>query len=189
MGKKVFVSYKYADGNVAALPYNYGTTVRDYVTEFQKKLSLYGIGINKGEGDNEDLSYLEDNQIWEKLKDRIYDSSVTVVFVSPNMKEANKWEKSQWIPWEISYSLRETERNDRISRSNAIVAVVVPDKYGEYYYYPSMSKFKIIDDNIRAGYIEVVQWNSFIRNMNKYFNNAELRKKNTDKRNLTVNVR
>ena len=50
------------------------------------------------------------------------------------MKEYGKYDKSQWIPWEIYYSLRETVRSDRKSHRNAILAVVLPDKQGNYEY-------------------------------------------------------
>ena len=138
MGKKIFVSYKYADSDVQALSV-WGSTVRDYVTEFESKLDSSD-DIYKGESDNDDLSLLSDDTIWEKLKDRIYDSSVTVVFISPNMRQAWKKDRDQWIPWEVSYSLKETSRKNKngdpiTSHSNAMLAVVLPDKTGSYAYY------------------------------------------------------
>lgn len=50
------------------------------------------------------------------------------------MKATNKYDKSQRIPREISYSIRETVRNDTKSHRNAIFAVVLPDKNGRYDY-------------------------------------------------------
>lgn len=139
MGHKIFVSYKYADSDVKNLTWWENSTVRDYVTEFQNKI-YDGDDINKGEEDYEDLSGLTDDVIWEKLKNRIYDSSVTVVFISPNMREAGKADRDQWIPWEISYSLKEISRKTKsgksvTSKSNAMVAVVLPDSNGSYSYY------------------------------------------------------
>ena len=139
MGKKIFVSYKYADSQVENLTIYENSTVRDYVTKFEEILDPSD-NIYKGESDGEDLSDLSEETIWKKLKDRIYDSSVTVVFISPGMKESWKAEKDQWIPWEISYSLKEVSRKNKngdavTSRSNAMVAVVLPDIYGSYSYY------------------------------------------------------
>ena len=94
MGHKIFVSYKYADADVKNLTWWGNSTVRDYVTEFQNKLSAED-DINKGEEDDEDLSGLSEEVIWEKLKNRIYDSSVTVVFISPNMRESGKADRDQ----------------------------------------------------------------------------------------------
>lgn len=139
MGKKIFVSYKYGDDQVENLSYYENSTVRDYVTKFEDILDSSD-NIYKGESDGEDLSVLSDDTIWEKLKDRIYDSSVTVVFISPGMKENWKLERDQWIPWEVSYSLKEVSRKNKngqavTSRSNAMLAVVLPDSNGSYSYY------------------------------------------------------
>lgn len=140
MGYKIFVSYKYHDDSVYPLsnPLNWysstRSTVRDYVDRLESYFD-YTSNIYKGESDNEDLSYLPEDAIWERLKNRIYDSSVTIVMISPNMKELYRSERSQWIPWEIAYSLRETTRGDRTSHSNAILAVVLPDKRCQYNYF------------------------------------------------------
>ena len=137
MGKKVFISYKYADYKVEEIPrIGWFTKVRDYVDVVMEKLGDAG-NINKGESDNEDLSNLSEDEIWNRLKDRIYDSTVTIVMISPGMKEAYLSERSQWIPWEVSYSLRETNRGGRVSCTNAVLAVILPDKNGQYDYYLS----------------------------------------------------
>lgn len=99
MGKKIFVSYKYGDTNVAPLEGNTiwnPTKVRDYVDKLEDYFDATD-DIYKGESDGEDLSMLSENAIWEKLKDRFYDSSVTIVMNSPEMRENWQSDRSQLI--------------------------------------------------------------------------------------------
>jgi len=134
MSHKVFVSYKYHDSYVRFLPTSKDlqTKVRDYVDILEEKLGKNN--IFKGEQDGEDLSKLKDDTIWEKLKKRIYDSSVTIVCISPGMKETGKYDKSQWIPWEVRYSLCEYSKDQRTSHTNGLIGLVLPDMYGNYDY-------------------------------------------------------
>lgn len=217
MGKKIFVSYKYADGQVRNLPNNYFTTVRDYVDVLQSKLD-YSDHIYKGEDDGEDMSSLADSTIGSKLGDKIFDSSITIVFISKGMKE-NKPDKDQWIPWEISYSLREQSRQGRTSKTNAVLAVVLPDQWGNYDYFMKYNPdcnsttymtnilFDILRDNMfnikqpstrtcngttiyegYYSYIHTVKWDNFIGGINTYIDIAVQINSNKDNYNIRKGV-
>ena len=161
MGRKIFVSYKFKDYDVKKIPdVTQPTWPCDYVDYIQNKI-LSDDDIYKGEKSDEDISSWSEEAIWQHLKDKIYDSTVTIVLISPNMKEPGKWQCSQWIPWEISYSLRETTRNDRTSHNNAILAVKLPNISGSYDYYDKNNLFPILKDNIDNGYIYVADWDDF----------------------------
>ncbi len=163
-GRKVFVSYKYKDWNVQPLAgYTPGLdtafrhTPRHYV---DKIIDTIGADhIYKGEMSGEDASHLTDDTIDSKLKEKIFDSSVTVVLISPNMKNLFEAEKDQWIPNEIAYSLRNKTRGGRTSTTNGIVVVALPDANGSYDHavvhqacgvrsWQTGSFFKIIGDNM-----------------------------------------
>ena len=100
---KVFVSYKYSDGHI----------LKDKI---MNKLGTQG-HIYKGERKYQRLE-VADNTIKEYLKDMIFDSSVTVVIISPEVIQ------SSWVDWEIRYSLTYSSRGGKSSKRNGIVCVI-----------------------------------------------------------------
>lgn len=161
MGYKIFVSYKYSDSDVRKIDRISKTTVRDYVDILQNKISSSD-NLNKGEKDNESLSQFKDETIRTKLKDKIYDSSITAILLSKNMKDQSQVEGNQWIPWEVSYSLRNKTREGKTSKTNAMLAIVLPDVNSQYKYFleehycpqcettlhRTNTLFKVIKDNM-----------------------------------------
>lgn len=190
MGRKIFISYKYFDKDVYDIKRSTKepVKVRDYVSWLEDKFKNRTEHYYKGESDNEDLSDKSEDYIWSRLKDKIYDSSITIVLISPNMKEPYKQEKSQWIPWEIAYSIRETPRKGSTSHSNAILAVILPDENNKYEYYKDLTLFKILSNNISNGYIPVVTWDKFKYDCDNYINKAYESQKNISKDKLTRTV-
>lgn len=171
MGRKVFVSYKYADEKVAKLQDSYyeevngrlqwnyrRTRVRDFVDKLQEKIGRDN--INMGEKDGESLDDFSNEQIETLLKQRIRQCSVTIVMISKGMKEVGKSERDQWIPWELSYSLRTVPTRGNTKQMNAVLGVVLPDENATYDWYytenPSCNSvthykgqlFKILRDNM-----------------------------------------
>ena len=138
MARNIFISYKYKDDQVASFPLHdlrgITTIARHYVDELQKFLKEDD-HINLGEKDGESLANFADSTIQTKLKDKIRQSSITIVLISKGMKENNHPEKEQWIPWEISYSLRTTTVQIRKSLKNAVLGIVLPDESGSYDWY------------------------------------------------------
>lgn len=105
MARKTFISYKYSDAK----------EVRNKIIDSLGNDAIY----YKGEDDyTDDLSSLKAETIKKHLKDMIHNTSVTIVVLSPEMILSN------WIPWEIEYSLKEIARSNRHSRCNGIVAVI-----------------------------------------------------------------
>lgn len=105
MAHKTFISYKYSEAQ--SLRDRIITALGDDATYYQGETS-----------ESPDLTDYTTETIKENLKDMIFGTTVTIVILSPNMT------KSEWIDWEIEYSLREYSRNGKTSKSNGIVAVV-----------------------------------------------------------------
>lgn len=105
MAHKTFISYKYSES----------CDLRDKIIESLGEDAKYYKGENV---DSPNMTGENVDKIKRNLSNMIYDTSVMIVILSPNMK------KSDWMSWEISYSLKETSRVGRSSRQNGIVAVV-----------------------------------------------------------------
>lgn len=106
MAHKTFISYKFSEA----------CNVRDKIIDaLGENAKFY-----KGEtSDSPDMSDLKTESIKENLKNMIYETSVMIVVISPDMKNSN------WIDWEIEYCLKEMKRGDKTSHSNGLVGVIM----------------------------------------------------------------
>ena len=172
MGKNVFISYKYGDCKVCSrsIMNSNARTINDYVLDLKNRIDSSNVFYDRSEDLNEDLSHLNEKQIERILADKIFYTSITLILVSAGMKE-KKLEREQWIPWEISYSLKEKNRSKGDSNHNAVLAIVIPDGNGSYDY--------ALKDNHcckngcvttqNSGLFEIISKNRFnIKNPSKY---------------------
>lgn len=141
IARKIFVSYKYKDKNVCANPVSQFTPGEDtdfsYTPRHYVDIIINIVGkdnIYKGELGDEAMDDFTDDTIDSKLKEKIFDSSVTIILLSPSMYDRTRLEKDQWIPKEILYSLKNKTRGDKKSRTNAMLAIALPDINGSYDY-------------------------------------------------------
>lgn len=106
MAHKTFISYKYSEA----------CNLRDrIIAALGDDATFY-----KGEtSDSPDLTDTSTENIKRNLRDMMYDTSVTIVILSPNIKQ------SKWIDWEIEYCLKDITRKDRTSHTNGIVGVIM----------------------------------------------------------------
>ncbi len=106
MARKTFIAYKYSEA-------------QDLRDEIIKKLGDDASYYQGETADSPDLTDTSIENIKEKLKNMIFGTSVTIVIVSPNLKE------SKWVDWEIEYSLKEYKRGNTTSHTNGIIGVVM----------------------------------------------------------------
>lgn len=199
MARKTFISYKYSEAQ----------PLRDDIIEELGDDAQYYQGETS---DSPDLTDTTTENIKKNLRDMIYGTSVTIVIVSPNMT------KSKWIDWEIEYSLKETTRNDRTSRTNGVVGVIM--KYNGGYGWIEKSEkgedgcsYRVIDDDklysiisknrfnlknpkyscdkcktvnrLTGSYISLVNEDDFLKDPNKYIENAFDKSEEIDNFNIT----
>lgn len=179
MARKTFISYKYSD----VVEGKGNNNLRDRIINKLGQDARFYRGEN---GFSKDLSSYTAEYIKEILKEMIYDSSVTIVILSPNMKLSN------WVEWEIEYSLRNQSRNGRYSHPNGIIAVVQKQSY-VYDGYAWMKHWSggwndeylidIIKKNrnnkkaysshvLSEHYIDIVTEDAFLREPHKYIEQA-----------------
>ena len=151
MSHKTFISYKYGEAQ----------QLRDDIIEALGDDATYYRGETS---DSPDLTDTSTENIKKNLTDMMYDTSVTIVVISPNMKE------SRWIDWEIEYCLKDNTRKNRTSHTNGVVGVIM--KYnGSYDWFKTLNTGK---DGCRfvtyAEFLvhEIIQKNRFNQNPMKY---------------------
>lgn len=186
MAHKTFISYKFSEAQ----------DLRDRIIEAMGDDAKY----YKGEtSDSPDLTDTSTENIKKNLRDMMYGTSVTIVIISPKIKE------SKWIDWEIEYSLKLETRKDRTSQRNGIVGVIqkVKGSYDWFKYkvrkpdgcivtcYHEELVYDIIKNNrhnqnpkvyscnvckrinpLTGSYISYVEEDAFLADIDKYINNA-----------------
>lgn len=186
MAHKTFISYKYSESQ----------KLRDRIIEALGDDATY----YKGEtSESPDLSDTSTENIKKNLRDMMFDTSVTIIILSPNMKE------SKWIDWEIEYCLKKITRKDRTSQRNGLVGVISKIK-GSYDWlkyrttnadgcvvskYHTEKLYDIINNNrfnqtpkvykcntcncidyLTGSYIAFIEEDDFLANPQKYIENA-----------------
>lgn len=198
MAKKTFISYKFDEAQ----------SLRD---EIIKKLGD-DIKFYQGEkAESPDLTDTSTENIKNALTNMMYDTSVTIVIISPNIK------KSKWIDWEIEYCLKEISRQGRVSKTNGLVAVIQKSEGGyswfkktnthndgcQTYSYNNHLVYEIINKNrfnqkptqytcekcksfdmLAASYISYIEEEEFLSNPGKYIENAFEKSENAGKYDL-----
>lgn len=106
MAHKTFISYKYSEAR----------NLRNSIIDALGDDAIYYQGETSI---SPDLSDTSTENIKRNLTDMMYDTSVTIVIISPNMKNSN------WIDWEIEYSLKNITRQGRTSHTNGVVGVIM----------------------------------------------------------------
>ena len=186
MAHKTFISYKYSEAR----------KLRDVIIEaLGADADFY-----RGEtSDSPDLTDTRTENIKRNLSDMMYDTSVTIVIISPHMRE------SKWIDWEIEYCLKNIKRKDRTSHTNGVVGVImkcnggydwfknsvyksdgcVVVNYKEEIVYDIISKNRYNQDpkvyscptcksidSLTGSYISYIEEDTFLADPQKYIDNA-----------------
>lgn len=193
MSRRVFISFRYSDGH-------------RYKEYLDKLFSNTDTVINHSE--SEDRSNLSEDTIKNYLYNKLKNTSVTIVILTPEAIEHKKiitnfgYKIDDWMYDEIRYSLDDRENN----RCNGLIAVYTPEtekliisrsddsdlitikKFNNLVsenmfnikdYYKHNSKTNIYDANWDH-YCSLISWNEFIKNYDKYIECAENKRDNKE---------
>jgi len=186
MAHKTFISYKWSEARQLR---------DDIIAALGDDATYY-----KGEtSESPDLTDSSTEYIKYNLKNMMYDTSVTIVIISPNIK------KSKWIDWEIEYCLKNITRKNRTSHINGIVGVIMKYNGGYNWFkqtirhndgcttstYQENLVYDIINNNrfnqnpmeyccdkcqsvdsLTGSYIAYIEEETFLSNPTKYIDNA-----------------
>ncbi|AIY12609.1 TIR domain-containing protein [Cellulophaga baltica] len=200
MARETFIAYKYSEAQ----------DLRDEIIE---KLGADASYYQGETAESPDMTGETIDRIKNGLKNMIFGTSVTIVIISPNLKQ------SAWVDWEIEYSLKEYKRQTITSRTNGIVGVIM--KYNGSYdwligrsqnsdgcttrYIDDSKLYNIVKgnrynletddkyscpncksfDQLNGSYIALVEEESFLNNPSHYIENAYDKSKATGNYNLT----
>ena len=186
MAHKTFISYKYSEAR----------NLRNSIIDALGDDAIYYQGETSI---SPDLSDTSTENIKRNLTDMMYDTSVTIVIISPNMKNSN------WIDWEIEYSLKNITRKGRTSHTNGVVGVIMKFNGGYSWLkttstngdgctsssYDESKVYSIINNNrfnqnpkkyscdicktvnaLTGSYIAYVEEETFVSDTQKYIDNA-----------------
>ena len=186
MAHKTFISYKYSEAQ----------QLRDDIISSLGEDAIYYQGETS---DSPDLTDTTTDNIKKSLTDMMYDTSVTIVIISPNMKQ------SKWIDWEIAYCLKNITRKNRTSHTNGVIGVIMKHNDGYDWFkttsthsdnctvstYDASKVYSIINNNrynqtpkiyscnecktvdtLTGSYISFVEEKTFLQNPQKYIDNA-----------------
>jgi hypothetical protein len=199
MARKTFISYKYSEA-------------QDLRDDIIMALGADATFYNGERSDSPDMTDLKTATIKKNLTDMMFNTSVLIVIISPNMKQ------SKWIDWEIEYCLQNNTRKDRTSQTNGVIAVIKKVN-GGYSWLKSNTQnadgcssisysehlvYDIIKNNrynqnpkvyscntcksinaLTGSYISYVEEETFLANPNKYIENAFDKSENEDGYELT----
>lgn len=193
MARKTFISYKYSEAQ----------NLRDSILEALGDDTKFYQGETS---DSPDMTDRSTDYIRNELKNMIYSTSVSIVIISPNMKQ------SKWIDWEIEYSLKQIKRGDKTSSTNGVIGIVMKDSGGYSWLRPSVTNadghtsirtndeylYNILSknrfnqnppvyscekcqtvDQLEGSYISLVNEDDFLNDPNRYIENAYEKSKRT----------